>query len=346
MNKIGICGHYGGNNNFLDGQTVKTKIITKELEKEFGDNEVKKVDTFGGKRRLVPIILNLISLVMSCKNIIILPAHNSLRIFAPLLVFVNSFYHRKLHYVVIGGWLPEFVATRRWLKNALMKFAFIYVETSTMKNNLESMGFTNIVLLPNCKELDVIQAEELVYTKQEPFKLCTFSRVMKEKGIEDAVNAVKAVNDKIGKNVYTLDIYGQINKEQRNWFAKLQTEFPDYVKYKGLVSFDKTTEVLKDYFLLLFPTRFYTEGIPGTIIDAYAAGVPVVCSKWQSFGDLVDDTVGYGYEFSSEEALEKLLRKIYLEEIDKIAPMKKACILKSRQYMPERIVKILINKLQ
>ena len=346
MIKIGVCGHFGSNRNFLDGQTVKTKIITRELQKKYGDAEVKKVDTFGGKRRLVPIILNLISLVLSCKNIIILPAHNSLRIFAPLLAFVNSFYHRKLHYVVIGGWLPEFVAKRKFLRKALMKFDCIYVETNTMKNKLEAMGFTNIVLLPNCKELDVIQAEELVYVQKEPFKLCTFSRVMKEKGIEDAVNAVKAVNDAIGRDVYTLDIYGQVDKEETDWFAKLQTKFPDYVKYKGLVPFDKTTEVLKDYFLLLFPSRFYTEGIPGTIIDAYAAGVPVACSKWQSFADLVDDTVGYGYEFSSEEALENLLKKIYLEDIDKISVMKKACILKSRQYMPEKIVKILINKLQ
>ena len=121
MIKIGICGHFGGNRNFLDGQTVKTKIITRELQKDYGDAEVKKVDTFGGKRRLVPIILNLIGLVMSCKNIIILPAHNSLRIFAPLLAFVNYFYHKKLHYVVIGGWLPEFVSKRKFLRKALMR---------------------------------------------------------------------------------------------------------------------------------------------------------------------------------------------------------------------------------
>ena len=345
MIKIGVCGHFGGNRNFLDGQTVKTKIITRELQKKYGDAEVKKVDTFGGKRRLVPIILNLISLVLSCKNIIILPAHNSLRIFAPLLAFVNSFYHRKLHYVVIGGWLPEFVAKRKFLRKALMKFDCIYVETNTMKNKLEAMGFTNIVLLANCKELDVIQAEELVYVQKEPFKLCTFSRVMKEKGIEDAVNAVKAVNDAIGRDVYTLDIYGQVDKEETDWFAKLQTKFPDYVKYKGLVPFDKTTEVLKDYFLLLFPTKFYTEGIPGTIIDAYAAGVPVVCSKWQSFADLVDDTVGYGYEFSSEEALENLLKKIYLEDINRVLAMKESCLMKSRRYVPDRVIEILIDKI-
>lgn len=344
MNRIGICGHYGGNKNCLDGQTVKTKIITKELQKDLGSNEVKIVDTYGGKKRLLPIVFNLIKLVMQCKNIIILPAHNSLRIFAPLLAFVNSFYHRKLHYVVIGGWLPEFVATRKWLKNVLMKFNFIYVETSTMKNKLEATGFTNIVLLPNCKDLNVIQSEELVFTKQEPFKLCTFSRVMKEKGIEDAVNAVKAVNDKIGKNVYTLDIYGQVDKEQTDWFAKLQTKFPDYVKYKGSVPFDKTTEVLKDYFLLLFPTKFYTEGIPGTIVDAYAAGLPVISSRWESFSDVVEDNItGIGYEFGSDEALIETLEMIE-HNPQTVINMKEACLRKSKSYLPKFVVGRFIEK--
>ena len=39
MIKIGVCGHFGGNRNFLDGQTVKTKIITRELQKKYGDAE-------------------------------------------------------------------------------------------------------------------------------------------------------------------------------------------------------------------------------------------------------------------------------------------------------------------
>ena len=33
-NKLGIIGHFGGNKKFLDGQTVKTKILYEELEKK------------------------------------------------------------------------------------------------------------------------------------------------------------------------------------------------------------------------------------------------------------------------------------------------------------------------
>ncbi|WP_456105607.1 glycosyltransferase [Phascolarctobacterium succinatutens] len=346
MNKICVIGNFGSSKGRYDGQTVKTHNTYQALCNILGNQNVNFINTNGGLKKMPVLIFKTILAAYQNNNIIMLPAQNGLKLFAPLLSVLARISDCKMHYVVIGGWLPDVLRVNAVLRKSLMNFCGIYVETNTMKIRLEKDGLKNIYIFPNFKHIKVLNESDLVITKKEPLKLCTFSRVMKEKGIDDAVNAVKAVNDVIGRNVYTLDIYGQIDKEQTDWFAKLQTKFPDYVKYKGLVPFDKTTEVLKDYFLLLFPTKFYTEGIPGTIIDAYAAGVPVACSKWQSFADLVDDTVGYGYEFSSEEALENLLTKIYLEDIDKISVMKKACILKSRQYMPEKAIKILINKLQ
>lgn len=342
MNKIGICGHYGGNNNFLDGQTVKTKIITKELEKEFGDNEVKKVDTLGGKRRLVPILLNLIRLVMNCENIIILPAHNSLRIFAPLLAFVNRFYHRKLHYVVIGGWLPEFVATRKYLQRALMSFDSIYVETNVMKIKLADIGFNNVIVMPNCKELNILEPEELVYAKEEPYKFCTFSRVMKEKGIEDAVDAVIAVNEEMGRIVYTLDIYGQIDGNQVEWFKKLEERFPKYIKYKGLVDFDKTTQVLKDYFMLLFPTYYDGEGFAGTLIDAMAAGVPVIASDWRYNSEIVKDgKIGFIINENLKDELVKVL-----STNNRVNDMKISCLVEAEKYLPKNAITGLLREIE
>ena len=48
--KVGICGHYGMNKPFFDGQTVKTKIITSQIEKEIGKENVLCIDTYGGKK--------------------------------------------------------------------------------------------------------------------------------------------------------------------------------------------------------------------------------------------------------------------------------------------------------
>lgn len=43
--KIGIIGHFGGKENILDGQTIKTKILHEELSKAI-DWEIMKVDTY------------------------------------------------------------------------------------------------------------------------------------------------------------------------------------------------------------------------------------------------------------------------------------------------------------
>ncbi len=343
LKKVCVIGHFGFGHNLLNGQTVKTKILTDELEKVF-PGEIIKIDTHGGIKSLIKAPFHTFKALKTCKNVIILPAHNGLRVYAPLLRFMRGFFRRrKLHYAVIGGWLASFLESRRGLTRCLKKFDNIYVETGTMKQALEKMGFDNIVIMPNCKELKVLSPSELVYEHSEPYKLCTFSRVMKEKGIEDAVNAVKAVNEKAGRTVYCLDIYGQIDGDQTEWFEDLKTSFPEYIRYGGLVPFDKSVEVLKDYFALLFPTRFYTEGIPGTVIDAYAAGVPVISAKWESFADIIDDGVtGIGYTFENMCELKAILEDAP-ELVQRVRALKENCVDRAHQYLPETAISIMIH---
>jgi glycosyltransferase involved in cell wall biosynthesis len=261
-----------------------------------------------------------------------------------LLSFWQLFFKRKLHYAVIGGWLASYLEGKPALEKQLKKFTNIYAETSTMKHALETRGFTNVTVMPNCKELTLLQEEALKPATCAPFKLCTFSRVMQEKGIEDAVNAVKAVNEASGKTIYTLDIYGQVDANQTQWFAELQKTFPDYIRYGGLVPFDKSVEVLKDYFALLFPTRFFTEGIPGTVVDGYAAGVPVISARWESFADVIDDTVtGYGYPFGDTGALTDLLQKAAADPA-MINSLKTNCLKKANDYTPDKEIAILLGE--
>ena len=227
----------------------------------------------------------------------------------------------------------------------LKRFDGLYAETETLKQKLGALGLDNVSVVPNCKNLEILAKDELVYQSGEPLKLCTFSRVMKEKGIEDAANAVKEVNAQAGRIIYTLDIYGQVDSGEKEWFENLENGFPEYVKYKGEVGYDKSTEVLKNYFALLFPTRFYTEGIPGTIIDAYAAGIPVISAKWESFSDMVDEGVtGFGYEMGDVSGLARQLVAM-AEDPETLNKMKSDCLKKSRDFTPQSALKNLIGNL-
>ena len=347
MKKASVIGHFAVGHEYLDGQTVKTKIITNELCNSFGTDDVQRFDTHGGAKTLLKAPLFMLSALRKTKNVIIMPAHNGLRVFGRLLPFFRRFFKsRKIHYVVIGGWLSEFLKNKKGLSKALKKFDGIYVETSSMKKALEAQGFKNIFVMPNCKELTPISVDELVYQVEPPYKLCTFSRVSKEKGIGDAVEAVKSVNEKLGRTVYTLDIYGQVDSDQTEWFENLKKDFPEYVRYGGLVAFDKSVEVLKDYFALLFPTRFYTEGIPGTLIDACAAGVPVITALWMNYSDVFTEGVtGWGFEFGNFDQFKALLEKA-AEDPKKFSDMKTTALAEMKKFQPHEAIQNLIQRIQ
>lgn len=344
--KVSVLGHFGEGENLLNGQTVKTKIVTEELQNQLGNDQVLRIDTHGGWKTILKAPVQVVDALIKSANILIFPAQNGLRVYAPLLSFLKFFYkQRKLHYVVIGGWLPQFLTNKRNLTRALMKFDGIYVETNTMKKALEEQGFTNVFVMPNCKKLRILTEQELVYPSGIPYRLCTFSRVMKEKGIETAVNVIKRINEKLGYIAYSLDIYGQVDSAQTEWFENLQSSFPEYIRYGGLVPFDNSVDVLKDYFALLFPTYYEGEGFAGTLIDAFSAGVPVIASNWKYNAELVNDKVGYVYPTGDEEAFIDILKTVALNP-DIMLSKKKYCLYDADKYRIDKVVNKLISKMR
>ena len=214
-----------------------------------------------------------------------------------------------------------------------------------MKTALERQGFNNILVMPNCKKLTVLSENELVYPNGTPLKLCTFSRVMKEKGIEDAVNAVTSVNKVFGCNIYSLDIFGQVDENQTEWFENLRKSFPDYISYKGLVPFEKSVETIKNYFALLFPTFYEGEGFAGTLIDAFSAGVPVIASDWKYNSEIVNENVGFLYKTGNQKEFENILKSA-AENPSQVIKKKKLCLKEAEKFRPDEAVKILIEKIK
>ena len=344
MKKVGIVGHFGFGHDLLNGQTIKVKILFQEFQKQLGAENTMAVDTHGGAKKVPAMIAGTIKMVRQCENCMLLPAYKGVLFFTPLFSVLNKIYHRRTYYIVVGGWLDSYLDKYKWLEKQLKNYTAICVETTTMKKALEKRGFQNIELMKNCKELQKLSFEELPHSFTEPYALCTFSRVMKGKGIENLIHAIQEVNEKAGSTVYTLDIYGEVWKDYVDEFEAMKKEFPDYIKYKGSVNYDQSVDTLKNYFALAFPTLFYTEGIPGTIIDAYAAGLPVISSKWESYDDVIEDNItGIGYEFGSDDALVEVLEMIKSNP-QKMIDMKEACLRKAKEFSPKAIVGGFIQK--
>ena len=214
-----------------------------------------------------------------------------------------------------------------------------------MINSLKELGLSNTIYLPNFKKLDILDENELVYPAKKPYKLCTFSRVMKEKGVEDAIEAVKAINNQYGENIYILDIYGQIDEGYRKRFEEQKKDFPDYVTYKGIVNFNETVAVIKDYFALLFPTYYEGEGFAGTILDAFAAGVPVIATNWRYNSEIIQDkSDGILYEHKEKSKLEGILDSAK-DKPEIINRMRKNCLTRAKGYSADVVINDFIKYL-
>lgn len=344
MGRICVCGAFRLWDVPKGGQEVKTCILADALETKYG--KIYRIDTLAINSRM-KMPFQLLWAMITCTDVVILPAHNGLIVLSKLLSKLNKLFHRRLHYSVIGGWLQDLLPNHPDVMKALHDFTGIYVETKTMKEALLKLGFTNVYVVPNCKPLSIIKKNDLETSYSEPYKLVTFSRVTEKKGIGTAADIVMKLNKKYGRKVFTLDIYGPVDLgEDESWFAELRKSFTDAITYRGNAPFDKSVEILSGYFALLFPTQYFTEGIPGTIIDAYAAGVPVIASKWKSFADVVEDGVtGLGYNFNTTTDLEEIMEKI-ITGPSIITDLKQGCIRKANDFLPQNAIKPLINKMK
>ncbi len=341
--KICVCGNFAKRGSIPnEGQSIKTKCLFDALVNQYGSESVLAINTYGGKKNIIKVLYKIYKALATSENLVVLPAQSALKL-TPCINVINCIYKRSIHYIVIGGWLDEYVAKHKIIGRALKKYSGIYVETHTMKTQLEKRGYRNIIYMPNMREIHTIDQTNTVGIDKKPLRLCTFSRVMREKGIADAVDIVKKINDSNNQKVYTLDIYGPVEKGEEEWFRQLSSTFSDAITYKGIIEYNRTVEVLHDYFALLFPTHFYTEGIPGTIIDAFESGLPVIYSRWEHAEDVLDSRTGIGYEFANTEDLEEVLVEIMNNPVI-IMKLRQNCLNEAEKYDIKKSINILTDR--
>ena len=281
---IGIIGHFGGKENILDGQTIKTKILYDELKQSTSWNII-KVDTYYKSKNPFKLLWDTIHCLKTTKDIIILVSHNGKRMYFPLLNFCAKHFKTRVFHDVIGGNLDKYVIKYPKFKTYLNSFKINWVETEGLKYKLEDQGIKNCEVIPNFKRLNIARVSENLF--QEPYRFCIFSRVMKEKGIEVAIDAIQSINREYGKTICELDIYGKIDNGYKEKFKKVMSDATSAIQYKGMVPYDQSVEIIKNYYALLFPTSWPSEGFPGTIVDAFSAGLPVIATNWNCNGEIV-----------------------------------------------------------
>lgn len=334
---IGIIGHFGGKEKYNDGQTVKTINIYNGLRNS-GVSAVDKIDTYYIKKNPIKFLFVFLKSLFRDKKYIVLLSINGRRILFPVL-FLLSKMGKEIYHYSIGGRLAREVETHPSWKRYVSSFKGNWMESFELTENLKKLGVNNAMYIPNFKKLTVLHPEDLCKEYVSPYRFCIFSRVMKEKGVSDAIDAVNNINKKYGKQIATLDIYGPIENEYKEELFSLLDSSNNSCKYCGVIDSSKSVETLKPYYALLFPTHWKHEGIPGTIIDAFSAGIPVIARKWQYCVEMITlGENGYYYEFEKPELLVTTMQYA-IEHQKEMMEMKSNCLTKAVEYSEEYVMK-------
>lgn len=168
---------------------------------------------------------------------------------------------------------------------------------------------------------------------------------MKEKGVEDAIEAIETINKEAGKDIYILEIYGHVDEGYVARFEEILQTFTKAIQYKGMIQYDKSAEAIKDYYALLFSTCWKREGFPGTIVNAFSAGLPVIATDLNCNSEIVTNKAN-GILYPNEDIMNlKDAIEYLIKDTENIQTMKMNCISTAKKYQPDIYVDVIVNRI-
>ena len=336
--RIGFIGRIDPDETMVDGQTVKTRTLYRYLVRRFGASNIRVVDTRDYRRETGRVVRELLRCLHECDDVVVLLSSGGRRTLFPILWLASTALGVRIYHDLIGGSLADDVEAdpSGLLVHYLNSFEVNWVETRALADRLSALGVRNASHLPNFKDVDDVDVDPHAPPSGPPYRLCTLSRVTPEKGIDNAVRAVAAINGD-GPPVVTLDVFGPIEPSYEERFRRLVDSVP-HVRYAGRVPPERAAAAVSGHFALIFPTEWTGEGVPGTIIDAMHAGLPVVASRWRYYHEMLQDGVtGLSYDFDRPELLEATIRELLALPDEELAAMRRATLERARAYAPEAV---------
>lgn len=124
----------------------------------------------------------------------------------------------------------------------------------------------------------------LEYPADGKFEFLFISRVLKEKGIEEYINAAKLIQQKYPGTMF--HVVGPANEELTSYLK--QAEVAGVIKYHGK-TFD-TTQYIKRTHCTVFPS-YYAEGMANVLLESASSARPIITTGRPGCGETVEDGV-------------------------------------------------------
>jgi len=202
--------------------------------------------------------------------------------------------------------LAEMHRLARWLFAAGFTAECILVETRAQLAFVQAcFPYARCLWYPNSRPVSDAPGEERRPRKAHRFVF--IGQVKPSKGLREII----AASCELSEQEVEIDVFGPLQDGM-----KLE-EFKSCgrVNYRGVLDPDEVATTLRTYDVVLLPTHHYGEGYPGIILEAYAAGIPVISTRWRAIPEIIEDGVsGLLVEPRSATELAGAMRKLMSSE--------------------------------
>lgn len=278
------------------GVTVKNKLIYDYLT-SLGYS-VECIDLMRCKRNRITVFGTFLGIIRAfLSKEAVLYGMGSYSRLAALLYLQRFFGGRKslerTTNVVMGGTYGDYLSKHTWFRKLNAALRSNWVEANVMVSQLKGAGIENAELFPNPKS-EAGCCAPVMSDPGQPLRLVFFSQISKEKGVDDIIRMVDLLKER--DISYHIDFFGHVVPEIQERFHAFVAQNAN-VDYCGVFDSTKSSvyEKLNGYDILLFPTHWANEGVPGVLVEAKMAGLAVIASDRNFNAEIIQENQDEGF---------------------------------------------------
>lgn len=241
-------------------------------------------------------------------------------------------------------WL-EHVTTERWFSLNPWRFLYkwfsglanIIVISRVIKDQLVQMGIKEkrIKVIYNGVDLGIFKQREVYFDHRERFIVGVVARLEKEKGIEFLLQAVKITKEFIPQ-VRAIIVGDGPERKKLEWLSN-QLDLKEIIQWVG---YQDRIEKWYHYFDVLVLPSVKRESFGIVLVEAMAAGVPVIASKIGGTSEIIDDKLnGLLAKTGSTQDLADKIIYLYNNRAESRQMVKKAREKVENMFSLERMVR-------
>lgn len=237
----------------------------------------------------------------------------------PIVFTYHTLYDQYVHYVPVAQDLARDI-TIRYSTNFCNQCDHVIVPSTEVEARLKELKVkTPISVIPTGVPLHKFKQGDAAWLRKNypsipaANKILLFvGRLTKEKNLEFLIEAFSMLKKDKPDTTLVLTAQGPLEHELKKLVRELNLSLEEDVVFTGALPFDTLVNVYFSADLFVFASLTETQGL--VLIEAMAAGLPVVAVRANGVIDMVDDGINGYLTPCDKEAFVEAIKKVLADE--------------------------------